>query len=29
VRFLQSRGYALSVVLKVLRKAGARDLDDA
>lgn len=29
VRFLQSRGYALSVVLKVLRTAGARDLDDA
>jgi len=29
VRFLQSRGYALSVVLKILRTAGARDLDDA
>jgi len=29
VRFLQSRGYALSVVLKVLLTAGARDLDDA
>ncbi len=29
VRFLQSRGYGLSVVLKVLRTAGTRDLDDA
>ncbi len=29
VRFLQSRGYALSVVLKVLRTAGTCDLDDA
>ena len=29
VRFLQSRGYALSVALSVMRKAGARDPDDA
>lgn len=29
VRFLQARGYALSVVLKVLRTAGASDPDDA
>lgn len=28
VRFLQARGYALSVVLKVLRSAGARDIDE-
>jgi len=28
VRFLQARGYPLSVVLKVLRAAGARDIDD-
>ena len=29
VRFLQARGYALSVVFKVLRAAGAADVDDA
>jgi regulatory protein len=28
VRFLQARGYPLSVVLKVLRAAGAGDLDE-
>jgi regulatory protein len=29
VRFLQSRGYSLSVALRVLRAAGHRDADDA
>lgn len=29
VRFLQARGYSLSVALKVLRGAGHRDPDDA
>lgn len=28
VRFLQARGYPLSVVLKVMRAAGAGDIDD-
>ena len=28
VRFLQARGYALSVVLKVLRNTGAGDIDE-
>ncbi len=29
VRFLQARGYPLSVVLKVMRAAGVADIDDA
>jgi regulatory protein len=28
VRFLQARGYPLSVVLKVMRAAGVADIDD-
>ena len=28
VRFLQARGYPLSVVLKVMRTVGAVDVDD-
>lgn len=29
VRFLQARGYSLSIALRVLREAGHRDADDA
>jgi len=29
VRFLQARGYSLSIALRVLRTAGHRDADDA